>query len=285
MDSSTHNGEVLPSSSSSSHSTGDFLEGDESASIKLGLSQLPVGVTVELYQCPVCQLNAGGRETLFAVEAKLTSHLNAHANAGDILRHHFVENDDDNQQQQRQLCERPCLDDSGERILCDRWFMVKLFSNETGYGKLKWRARQPAPSLTGSGVTGVDASNSPTKSTFSVTIPAMTASSSSSTESSVSPKPVQQPLATTLQQQQQQQQPTLQQQTPPQPPNDDAIDQDKNISLDWPHQETAVHADSLWNDELSQLEKKVVEEILGGGDGGGGHSSSAGGFNLLGWYR
>ena len=282
MDSSSHNGEVIPSSSSSS-SNCDFLEGDESASIKLGLSQLPSGVTVELYQCPVCRLNAGGKEALFAVEAKLISHLNAHANAGDILRHHDANNADDDandnvdhRQLPRPLCERPCLDETGARILCDRWFMVQLFSNETGYGKLKWRARQPMASGGGTGV--ADQSASPSKSTFSVTIPAATTTSAGvASAADVSPKPtLSTSLPSSLQQQQQQHQ------TPPQPANDDANDQDKNISLDWPHQETADHADSLWNDELSQLEKKVVEEILGGGDGGGGHASAAGAFSLLG---
>lgn len=228
MDTSKLNGEVSPSvasmatssSATASASTSSSIEDDESASIKLGLSQLPADVTVELYQCPVCRLNDAGKETLFAVEAKLTTHLDAHVGRGDIVRHHIIGEGEDSTP-----CQRPCLDESGERILCDRWFMVQLFSNGTGYGKLKWRARQAVLAAVTEGTVTAEAT-SPSKSTFSVTI---------------SPGPSDAKQQTVQQRQQQ-----LQSQPPPPPlqlpssssssNSEDTNDQDKNISLDWPHQ-------------------------------------------------
>ena len=287
MDSSSHNGEVIPNfhpatsgcgaaaetstSASSSSSPSSFnvviadAGADESASIKLGLSQLPAGVTVELYQCPICRLNGGGRETLFAVEGKLTTHLNAHVDAGDVARHHHLEDAGLQQkQQQKQPCQRPCLDDTGERILCDRWFMVQLFSNETGYGKLKWRARQQTTTTTTKMTSSASSSStsnsivtdnnaSPSKSTFSVTIPVVNpvvVASQQNVDASTGATSSSPKQAHRLQSTEQQQQPTS--------ANDDINDQEKNISLDWPHPDSADHAESLWNDELSQLEKKVV---------------------------
>ena len=62
MDVSSHNGEVSPPLSAADPSATPAAEDDdESASIKLGLSQLPADVTVELYQCPVCRLNNAGK--------------------------------------------------------------------------------------------------------------------------------------------------------------------------------------------------------------------------------